>query len=151
MRDKFGVDHLLSPPLIEERLEHAFATLANMPGDGGHRLRVATYGYVSELIDKAATGRVRLTASPLDITLMDEALAWPSLIPMLVVRRIVSARSMVNPATERHTYPWARLARAVGADVRAVKRWHMEGIKSGPAHNCSPVSYLLWLLTVNRV
>ena len=40
---------------------------------------------------------------------MDEAMAWISLIPLdrYVLRRIVGARSLVHPITERHLYPGA--------------------------------------------
>jgi len=34
----------------------------------------------------------------------------------------------VHPITERHLYPWRRLATALGADHKAVKRWHGQGI-----------------------
>ena len=61
---------------------------------------------------------------------MDEAMAWIPLIPIdrYVLRRIVGARSLVHPITERHLYPWRRVATAIGADHKAVKRWHTQGI-----------------------
>ena len=61
---------------------------------------------------------------------MDEALGWIPLIPLYryVLRRIVGARSLVHPITERHLYPWRRLGAAVGADHKAVQRWHGQGI-----------------------
>jgi hypothetical protein len=61
---------------------------------------------------------------------MDEALGWITLIPSerLVIRRIVGARSLVSPITERHLYSWRRLGQAVGADHKAVQRWHGQGI-----------------------
>jgi hypothetical protein len=61
---------------------------------------------------------------------MDEAMGWIPLIPFdrYVLRRIVGARSLVNPITERHLYPWRRLAAAIGADHKAVQRWHAQGI-----------------------
>ena len=61
---------------------------------------------------------------------MDEAMGWISLIPVdrYVLRRIVGARALVHPITERHLYPWRRLAAAIGADHKAVQRWHAQGI-----------------------
>jgi hypothetical protein len=61
---------------------------------------------------------------------MDETLGWIQLIPLdrYVLRRIVGARSLVHPITERHLYPWRRLAVAIGADHKAVQRWHAQGI-----------------------
>jgi hypothetical protein len=34
----------------------------------------------------------------------------------------------VHPITERHLYPWRRVATAIGADHKAVQRWHAQGI-----------------------
>jgi hypothetical protein len=36
--------------------------------------------------------------------------------------------ALVHPITERHLYPWRRLATALGADHKAVQRWHAQGI-----------------------
>lgn len=64
------------------------------------------------------------------ISRMDEALAWLSLIPAdkYVLRRVVGARSLVQPMTGRHLYSWRRLGGAIGADHKAVQRWHAQGI-----------------------
>jgi hypothetical protein len=45
-----------------------------------------------------------------------------------VLRRIVGARSLVHPITDRHLFPWRRLGKALGADHKAVQRWHAQGI-----------------------
>ena len=57
-------------------------------------------------------------------------MAWLSLIPVdrYVLRRIVGARSLVHPVSERHLYPWRRLGAVLGADHKAVQRWHAQGI-----------------------
>jgi hypothetical protein len=64
------------------------------------------------------------------VSRMDEAYGWIALIPAdrYVLRRIVGARSLVHPLTERHLYPWRRLGTALGADHKAVQRWHTQGI-----------------------
>ena len=61
---------------------------------------------------------------------MDEALAWIALIPRErhVLRRIVGARSLVSPVTERHLFSWRRLGGVLGADHKAVQRWHAQAI-----------------------
>jgi hypothetical protein len=55
---------------------------------------------------------------------------WITAIPhdKYVLRRIVGARSLVSPITERHLYPWRRLAALLGADHKAIQRWHAQGI-----------------------
>ena len=59
-----------------------------------------------------------------------EAMGWLALIPQerYVLRRVVGARSLVHPITDRHLYPWRRLGAAMGADHKAVQRWHAQGI-----------------------
>jgi hypothetical protein len=62
---------------------------------------------------------------------MDEALAWIQLIGKersYVLRRIVGARALVHPVSERYLFSWRRLATVVGADHKAVQRWHAQGI-----------------------
>jgi hypothetical protein len=61
---------------------------------------------------------------------MDEALAWVGLIPAdrYVLRRIVNARALVSPTTQRHLYGWSAIARLIGCDRKAVARWHAQGI-----------------------
>jgi hypothetical protein len=61
---------------------------------------------------------------------MDEALRWPVLIPLdkFVLRRIVCARMMVSPRTGRHLFPWRRIGTLLGADHKAIQRWHEQGI-----------------------
>ena len=64
------------------------------------------------------------------ITRMDQALAWIPLIPAdkLILRRIVGCRCLVSPLTGRHLFSWRRLARLLGADHKAIGRWHANGI-----------------------
>lgn len=64
------------------------------------------------------------------IDAMDEALAWVGLIPAdrYVLRRIVNARALVSPTTQRHLYGWSAIARLIGCDRKAVARWHAQGI-----------------------
>jgi hypothetical protein len=61
---------------------------------------------------------------------MDEAYSWLKFIPedQYVLRRIVGARSLVHPVRDRHLFPWRRLGAAIGADHKAVQRWHGQGI-----------------------
>ena len=64
------------------------------------------------------------------IARMEQALNWIALISpdRYVLRRIVGARCLVHPQTDRHLFPWRRLGKAMGADHRAVQRWHAQGI-----------------------
>ena len=109
------------------QLEEAGATLLALPGSGwSTKLRsssLESYGWTTRQIRPPIPSAARITR-------MDETLGWIQLIPLdrYVLRRIVGARSLVHPITERHLYPWRRLAVAIGADHKAVQRWHAQGI-----------------------
>ena len=93
------------------QLEEAGATLLALPGSGwSTRLRsssleivraaVESYGWTTRQIRPPIPSAARITR-------MDETLGWIQLIPLdrYVLRRIVGARSLVHPITERHLYP----------------------------------------------
>ena len=117
------------------RLEEAGQTLLCLPASGhSTTLRQTRHQYVSEAIESYAvenSTRPRPPVpSPSRITRMDQALAWIPLIPAdkLVLRRIVGCRCLVSPLTGRHLFTWRRLARLLGADHKAISRWHANGI-----------------------
>jgi hypothetical protein len=124
----------LDADLVTYRLEEAGATLLSLPGSGwSTRLRsssleivraaIESYGWTAKQIRPPVPSAARITR-------MDEAMGWIPLIPLdrYVLRRIVGARSLVHPITDRHLFPWRRLAAAIGADHKAVQRWHAQGI-----------------------
>jgi hypothetical protein len=119
---------------IIARLEQAGATLLALRlgyGPAGHRSSMPEP--VREV--GVSYGCSRATARPAvpsaaAITAMDEALRWVQLIPAdkFVLRRICNARCLVSPSTGRHLFTWSRIARLIGAERRAVQRWHQQGI-----------------------
>ncbi len=119
---------------ITYRLEEAGATLLALPGTGySTKMRVSHLEVLPDAPEAytAGTGRIRpAVPSAARITRMDEALGWITLIPRerTVLRRIVGARSLVSPVTERHLFSWRRLGGVMGADHKAVQRWHAQGI-----------------------
>ena len=116
------------------RLEEAGATLLSIPHSGWTtKLRTSSLDIVRSAAEAYGWGEKRLrppVPSASKIDRMDEALSWIPLIPVenYVLRRIVGARCLVHPLTERHLYPWRRLAAALGADHKAIQRWHGQGI-----------------------
>lgn len=116
------------------QLEEAGATLLSLPNTGhSTRLRISALHPVPEAQDVmyAAPDRPRTPVpSAAGVDRMDQALAWVPLIPesRVVLRRIVHARALVNPLTGKHLFAWRRLAVTVGADHKAVQRWHAQGI-----------------------
>ena len=121
--------------LVIYRLEEAGATLLALPGTGwSTRLRASSLEIVRAAIESYGWTAKRIrppVPSAARISRMDEAMGWIPLIPTdrYVLRRIVGARSLVHPITERHLYPWRRLAAAIGADHKAIQRWHAQGIE----------------------
>jgi hypothetical protein len=117
------------------RLEEAGQTLLSLPTRGpSTALRQTRHQYLAEAVEAFAGESDAApqipTPSAARITRMDQALAWIPLIPEanLVLRRIVGCRSLVSPLTERHLFTWRRLARLLGADHKAIQRWHAAGI-----------------------
>jgi hypothetical protein len=129
-----GLRREIDAGFIVYRLEEAGATLLALPGTGySTRLKVSHLDVVHEA--QAAygweAGKIRPPVpSASRITRMDEALGWIALIPQdrTVLRRIVGARSLVSPVTERHLFSWRRLGGVLGADHKAVQRWHGQGV-----------------------
>jgi hypothetical protein len=119
---------------VTARLEEAGATLLAMPATGfSTRLRSSSLEIVRTAVEAYGwtDKRIRPPVPPAArITRMDEALGWIPLIPLdrYVLRRIVGARSLISPLTDKHLFPWRRLGDALGADHKAVQRWHAEGI-----------------------
>jgi hypothetical protein len=116
------------------RLEEAGATLLALPGTGySTRLRTSSLEIVRTALEAYGWTEARIrpaVPSAEKITRMDEAMSWIPLIPVdrYVLRRVVGARSLVHPVTDRHLYAWRRLGKALGADHKAVQRWHAQGI-----------------------
>ncbi len=120
--------------VLELRLEEAGETLLLLPQHGyTTRLRTSTWNVLDEATEAYATQPARLhlpVPSAAKITRMDEALSWLPLIPddKYVLRRLVASRMLVSPLTGRHLFPWRRLATLLGADHKAIQRWHGQGI-----------------------
>lgn len=119
---------------VTARLEEAGRTLLALPGSGyTTKLRTSSLDIVRTAMEAfgGEVGRARPPVpSAAHITRMDEALGWIPLIPQdrYVLRRIVGARCLVSPVTERALYSWRKLGGLLGADHKAVQRWHAQGI-----------------------
>ncbi len=120
--------------IVVYRLEEAGMTLLALPNTGHTTaLRQSRMEIVRTALDTCGWSAERARPSTPDarhIDRMDEALGWITLIPRerYVLRRIVGARALVSPLTERHLFSWRRLGGVLGADHKAVKRWHTEAI-----------------------
>jgi hypothetical protein len=119
---------------VVARLEEAGRTLLALPHTGpSTKLRVSVLEVVHEAVAGGDDQGGRLRAAypgSAQVSRMDEALGWLSRIPpdRTVLRRIVGARALVHPTTDKHLYPWRKLAAALGADHKAIQRWHAQGI-----------------------
>ena len=116
-------------------LEEAGATLLALPTSGfSPRLRTSSLPILREAVD-AYCGQTTEIRPPMPsaarISRMDRALGYLTLIPQdrYVLRRIVGCRALVHPMTGRHLFSWRRLGETIGADHKAVQRWHAEGIR----------------------
>ena len=116
------------------RLEEAGITLLSLPNTGpSTRLVQSGMEWVRSAAESYGAARAKIrpaVPSAAHITRMDQSYRWVSRIPddKYVLRRVIGARSLVNPMTGRHLYSWRRLGTAIGADHKAVQRWHAQGI-----------------------
>ena len=133
-RPSIGYTHEIDADFVIYRLEEAGATLLALPGTGWTtRLRTSSLEIVRTALESYGWTETRIkppVPSSEKITRMDEAMGWLPLIPVdrYVIRRVVGARSLVHPITDRYLFPWRRLGAALGADHKAVQRWHAQGI-----------------------
>ena len=127
-----------TPAWVQHMLEEAGATLLALPSTGhSTHLRQGGLEWVRDAAVLLAPGSGPAPARPpaphpAAIDRMDRVLAWLSLIPdgKFVLRRIAGARALVHPLTGRHLYPWRRLGTALGADHKAVQRWHAQAMQA---------------------
>jgi len=119
---------------VRAALEEAGCTLLALPQSGpSTRLRQGGLEWVRDAASAYPPGRTQIrpaVPSAASIDRMDRVLAWIPRIPAdkFVLRRVVGARCLINPATGRHLFSWRRLGTAIGADHKAVQRWHAQGI-----------------------
>ncbi len=114
------------------RIEHAGATLRCLrirsPSTLLARGRIEI---VQEVASDMVMDRTRLAypvPSARDVSLMDEALSWISLIPNQVKRRVVSMRSQFDPYQEKNIISWRRCGDIIGADHKTIRVWHGQAI-----------------------
>lgn len=134
IRDRIAQPGDYSEEYVTFRLEEAGATLLSLPGSGaGTALKTSRWPTVHSTMEAYGWTGARLRPAmpePARITRMDEALGWVEAIPQenYVLRRIVGARALVSPLTGRYLFSWRRIGKILGADPRAVQRWHGKGI-----------------------
>lgn len=134
VRPPFMNGYEIDADYVIYRLEEAGATLLALPGTGwSTRLRSSSLEIVRTVLEAYgwSDARMRPAVPSADkISRMDEAMGWIPLIPVdqYVLRRVVGARSLVHPITDRHLFPWRRLGKALGADHKAIQRWHARGV-----------------------
>jgi hypothetical protein len=125
---------LIDRELAASRLEEAGRTLLALPGGGySTKLRSGSLEIVRSALESYGWGDRRIVPaipSAAQISRMDEALCWISMIPQerYVLRRVVGARALICPLSGRYLYSWRRLGGMLGADHKAVQRWHALGI-----------------------
>jgi Domain of unknown function (DUF6362) len=116
-------------------LEEAGATLLSLPMTGfSPALKTSALPILREAAEaygwSAAEARPAMPPAS-RITRMDKVLGYLALIPQdrYLLRRIVGCRALVHPISGRHLFSWRRLGEVLGADHKAIQRWHAEGIR----------------------
>ena len=81
----------------------------------------AAYGYTGERLRPPRP-------TSFEIELMDKILALPMLCRAVHVRKIINARLLVTPVSNRHLYSWTKIAYVMHTDARRVARLHRQGL-----------------------
>lgn len=79
------------------------------------------YGYTGERL-RASLPRAK------EIELMDEILALPSLVTDVTIRRVLNARALVTPISQRYLYSWTKIAFMLHTDRKRIVRLHFMGL-----------------------
>ncbi len=121
---------------LVRKFEEAGATLLALPYQRvGPALRQVRWPETQGEEAGFREGTLRQLTSPApgaaEISVMDRVFGLIGLIPAdrVLLRRIVHARSLVSPLTGRHIYSWRKLGALLGADHKAVQRWHADAIE----------------------
>ena len=116
-------------------LEEAGATLLSLPRTGfSPALKTSSLPILREAAESygwsAAEARPPMPSAS-RISRMDMVFGYLALIPQdrYLLRRIIGCRALVHPISGRHLFSWRRLAEVLGADHKAIQRWHAEGIR----------------------
>ncbi len=129
-----GLANGITARYVVSTLEEAGCTLLALPQSGpSTRLRQSGLEWVRDVASAYPPNRSQIrpaVPSAAAIDRMDRVLAWIPRIPVdkFVLRRVVGARCLINPTTGRYLFSWRRLGSAIGADHKAVQRWHTQGI-----------------------
>lgn len=135
---------------VERRLLDAGLTLmmlpmpaSGMPADAGaawpdvlqgfwDQAGVADQGSVEERLEALAQvhNATTLHASREAITRLDEVLGWLLTIERTHYRRVVFARMLVHPVSERRVHSWTEIGKMLGASRGSVRNWHARGVQA---------------------
>ncbi len=134
---------------VKRRLEDAGRTLMMlpMPKDGmpaGERAAwpdvvqefwdiagKADEGTVEERLAALARQRnaTTLGASSAAITRLDEVLVWLLAIERPHHRKVVMARMLIHPVSERPVHSWTQIAETMGTNRRTARRWYADAVQ----------------------
>ena len=132
---RYGEQPIVDPAFVVAHLECAGKTLLALPLSGfSTRLKTASInsemaGWAGGWFSGSAAKCPRPTPHAIDA--MDNTMTWLGYIPqhLLVLRRCVGARSLVNPITDKHIYSWRRLGDFMSVDHKTAQRWHADGVR----------------------
>ncbi len=116
-------------------LEEAGATLLSLPPSGfSPALKTSALPMLREAAEGYGWSAIEIRPpmpSASRISRMDRVLGYLGLVPQdrYLLRRIVGCRALVHPISGRHLFSWRRLAELLGADHKAIQRWHAEGVR----------------------
>ncbi len=73
---------------------------------------------------------VSLRATRAAVSRLDEVLEWLLVIERPHHRKVVMARMLTHPVSERPVHNWSKIAETLGSNRRTVQHWHDKGIQA---------------------
>lgn len=80
-------------------------------------------------IEAQMINRVRVMATSKQITQLDVVLGWLWWTKGRE-RRVIVARMLTHPMSDRPVYSWEKIGKKMGASPRTIRRWHEAGVNA---------------------
>jgi len=79
-------------------------------------------------IEAQMINRVRVMATTKQITQLDVVLGYLWFISVPRERRVIVARMLTHPMSDKPVYSWYKIAKTMGMSERTIRRWHNSGL-----------------------
>jgi len=128
------IPYTTSPDEVKTFLEWAGQRILSLPVHGLYPQTYRSFwpDYPQDPNTAYGYSNVKLRPPPPskdEIPFVDEILDLILLVPIERQRRILNARSLINPTTGRYIFPWSKISFLLHSDPRTIKNLHKKGLE----------------------